>query len=218
MNARLIVGANRIDRVIENAENLLLRYRESGDIGYEYLKYQPTTPSNVLLPEDLAVTLLVNSRAGYRAFQSLRDHGKMLVLDALPVKSLEETTDSELKDVARIIATVAGWSGFGASLATKVLHKKRPTLIPVLDNQAIFGAYMNSNWPAQRSTQDSIKAQVMIEQGLTWIRYDLLRPENRDAWPLLQEVEPNYSLIEIFDSVWWMHFRDAEPVKNQVSA
>ena len=64
MNARLVVGAKQIDRVIENVDDLLHLYRQHGDIGYEYLKYQPITPNNVLLPEDLAVTLLVNSRAG----------------------------------------------------------------------------------------------------------------------------------------------------------
>ena len=46
---------------------------------------------------------------------------------------------------------MAQWPGFAASVATKVLHKKRPGLIPVLDNQA-FGAYMNPNWP-QNCTQ-----------------------------------------------------------------
>jgi putative NADH-flavin reductase len=32
-------------------------------------------------------------------------------------------------------------------VATKVLHKKRPKLKPILDNEAIFGAYMNPKWP-----------------------------------------------------------------------
>jgi hypothetical protein len=36
---------------------------------------------------------------------------------------------------------MTSWPGFGASVATKTLHKKRPALIPVLDNMAIFGAY-----------------------------------------------------------------------------
>ena len=36
---------------------------------------------------------------------------------------------------------MTSWPWVGASLATKTLHKKRPALIPVLDNMAIFGAY-----------------------------------------------------------------------------
>ena len=42
--------------------------------------------------------------------------------------------------MAAVIAHIANWPGFGASLATKVLHKRFPALIPILDNQAIFGA------------------------------------------------------------------------------
>jgi len=212
----LVVGANQIDRIIENPVNLLVEYRKIGNTGYEYLKYQPNKPtrSNVLLPEDLAVTLLVSSRAGYRAFQSLRDFGKTIDLDSLPHKALEQISDNELSYVAQVISKIANWKGFGASLATKVLHKKRPDLIPILDNQAIFGAYMNPNWPDIRSSQDTIKNLKTIEKALRSIRYDLVRPENILMWPELKEVEPTNSLIEIFDSVWWVYFRDKEPVKK----
>lgn len=216
MNTNLVVGANQIDRIIENPVNLLGKYRKNGDTGYEYLKYQPTipTPGNALLPEDLAVTLLVSSRAGYRAFQSLRDCGKTIDLDNLPHKALEQISDNELSYIAQVIAKIANWKGFGASLATKVLHKKRPDLIPILDNQSIFGAYMNPNWPDKSSSQDTIKNPKTIEKALRWIRYDLVRPENSTVWPLLKKVEPTYSLIEIFDSVWWVYFRVIEPVKK----
>jgi len=216
MFTNLVVGANQIDRIIENPVNLLVEYRKIGNTGYEYLKYQPNKPtrSNVLLPEDLAVTLLVSSRAGYRAFQSLRDFGKTIDLDSLPHKALEQISDNELSYVAQVISKIANWKGFGASLATKVLHKKRPDLIPILDNQAIFGAYMNPNWPDIRSSQDTIKNLKTIEKALRSIRYDLVRPENILMWPELKEVEPTNSLIEIFDSVWWVYFRDKEPVKK----
>lgn len=140
-NTRLVLGSGKIDRIIDNADDLLLDYRE--DIGYAYLQYHPLTPANKLVPEDLAVTLLVNSRAGYRAFQSLQAYAETINLETLPQKPLERISDNELKAVAEAIATVANWPGFAASMATKVLHKKRPDLVPMLDNQAIFGAYMN---------------------------------------------------------------------------
>jgi hypothetical protein len=41
-------------------------------------------------------------------------------------------------------------------VATKVLHKKRPKLIPSLDNEAIFGAYMNPKWPEKLASTDSV--------------------------------------------------------------
>jgi hypothetical protein len=204
----LVLGAGKIDRIIGEADHLLLAYREN--TGYAYLKYHPITPGNRLVPEDLAVTLLVNSRASYRAFQSLQEHAETISLETLPQRPLEQISDDELKVIAETIAKAANWPGFAASMATKVLHKKRPDLIPILDNQAIFGAYMNPKWPEQLSLQDSIKSQSQIEQALNWIRFDLLRPENANVWPMLKNIEPIHSLIQIFDSVWWMYFRSKE--------
>jgi hypothetical protein len=99
----------------------------------------------------------------------------------------------------------------GASLATKTLHKKRPALIPILDNQAIFGAYMNPDWPRKRSLADTIKAVARIKEALDWITEDLTRPENTVTWPELQAIEPDRSRIELFDMIWWMYFRRVEP-------
>ena len=56
-----------------------------------------------------------------------------------PLTPLEEST-SQLRDLPpATIAVVASWPGFAVSVATKVLHKKRSVLIPILDNEAIFG-------------------------------------------------------------------------------
>ena len=107
---------------------------------------------------------------------------------------------------------MTSWPWVGASLATKTLHKKRPALIPVLDNQAIFGAYMNPLWPEKRSLADSVKAVPRIKEALDWITEDLTRPENESVWPQLQAIEPTRSRIELFDMIWWMYFRQVEPV------
>jgi hypothetical protein len=97
-------------------------------------------------------------------------------------------------------------------LATKTLHKKRPGLIPILDNQAIFGAYMNPLWPGKRSLMDTIKAVPRIKEALDWIAADMTRFENASVWPQLHAIEPERSRIELFDMVWWMYFRQVEPV------
>jgi Family of unknown function (DUF6308) len=167
-----------------------------------------------VLPEDLAVTLLPNSRAGYRAFRSIYQHGSEIDLTALPAVPLEQTSENERGRIAEIIATVASWSGFAAFLATKILHKKRPDLIPILDNQAIFGAYMYPNWPRQRSSRESVKDRDHIQKAIDWIAIDLCRLENQSAWLILQEIEPTRTRIQLFDSVWWMYLRKLEPVKQ----
>jgi hypothetical protein len=87
-----------------------------------------------------------------------------------------------------------------------ILHKKRPKLIPILDNMAIFGAYMNPLWPERRALDETIKSVPRIKEALDWIAHDLTRPENTSAWPCLEEIEPDRSRIELFDMVWWMYF------------
>jgi hypothetical protein len=209
----LTFGAGRIDRRVPDVEGLLRDWREKEkDFGQLYLEHKPATPGDELLVEDLAATMLVNSRVAARAATSVYRYGATIDLRSLPSHALEETTDAERQRVADIIGTMTSWPWVGASLATKTLHKKRPALIPILDNQAIFGAYMNPLWPARRSFMDTIKAVPRIKEALDWIAADIRRPENESVWSQLHTIEPKRSRIELFDMVWWMYFRQVEPV------
>jgi len=209
----LIFGAGKLDRRVEDVEGLLREWRvKEREWGQLYLEYEPVTPRHRVLVEDLAVTMLINSRVSARAATAVYKHGAALDLGSLPAKALEETTDGERQAVASLIGTMASWPWLGASVASKTLHKKRPVLIPILDNQAIFGAYMNPLWPEKRSLADTIKAVPRIKEALDWIAEDLTRPENESIWTQLQGIEPERSRIELFDMVWWMYFRQVEPV------
>jgi Family of unknown function (DUF6308) len=182
------------------------------DYGQLYLEFEPVTPRDRVLVEDLAATMLINSRVAAPAATSVYRNGAEVDLRSLPDKGLDETTDDERQLVADVIGTMTSWPWVGASLATKTLHKKRPALIPILDNQAIFGAYMNPLWPEKRSLTETIKAVPRIKEALDWIAYDLTRSENELVWPELQAIEPKRSRIELFDMIWWMYFRQVEPV------
>jgi Family of unknown function (DUF6308) len=209
----LIYGAGKLDRRVEGVEDLLREWRvREADWGQLYLEFKPATPLDVLLVEDLAVTMLINSRVAGQAAAAVLRNGSSLELPALPDKPLEETTADERRRLADMLGTMTSWPWVGASLATKTLHKKRPHLIPVLDNQAIFGAYMNPRWPAERSSMDTIKSTARIREALEWIAYDLTRPENGEAWRSLSEIEPERTRIELFDCIWWIYFRRLEPV------
>ena len=210
----LVYGAGKIDRPVRDAERLVHDWRvKERDWGQLYLAYEPSTPMDRVLVEDLAVTMLVNSRVTAQAAMSLHANGASLDLSALPDKALEETSDEERFLVATLIGTMTNppWVGFGASVATKTLHKKRPALIPILDNRAIFGAYMNSAWPEKPSLDVTIKAVPRIKEALDWIAIDVSRSENESVWAHLQAVEPDRSRIELFDMVWWMYFCEVEP-------
>ena len=212
----LVLGGGIIDRQLAEPERLLLAYQE--DEGRRYLEQTPITPHDRIVPEDLAVTLLLNSRVGWKAYKSIQDLGPSIDLSTLPPVALEATSASQRDAVASLIGEVVRWPGFAASVATKVLHKKRPALIPVLDNQAIFGAYMNAQWPDSRSRADSVWAIGTVRDALERISYDLTRAENAAAWVGLQSVEPERSAIELLDMVWWSYFRRLEPVGSGVVA
>jgi len=203
----LIFGAGELDRRVVEVESLLREWREKErDFGQLYLEYEPTTPRDRVLVEDLAVTMLINSRVEARQAMGVFRNGATLDLSCLPEKPLGETTDEERQLIAEVIGTMTTWPGIGASVATKTLHKKRPTLIPVLDNMAIFGAYMYAPWPKEPARADTIKAVQRIKQALDWIAVDVTRADNEATWERLHAIEPERSRIELFDMVWWMYF------------
>jgi hypothetical protein len=212
----LVFGAGRHDRTVDQVEDRLIRYRK--DVGLDYLDYRPATALDRLYPEDLAVTILISSRVGASAFKSVQLNGPSLHFADLPQVSLETSSEAERDITADFIARMTSWPGFGASVATKVLHKKRPDLIPILDNQAIFGAYMFPLWPGKKSLLDTIKSRERIKEGLDWIHHDLNRAENIEIWPRLAEIEPSRTRNELFDMVWWIYFRDNEPVVGSPAA
>lgn len=144
---------------------------------------------------------MVNARFGATAALSVVQHGADLGLKTLPNCTLESSRDDERQRVAELVAMVARWRGFGTSTATKVLHKKRPALIPILDNQAIFGAYLDPRWPGRRSGQDSVYGVQLVRAALDRLVVDLTRHENQRAWQVLAHMEPGRSRIELFDMV-----------------
>jgi hypothetical protein len=191
-----------------------LRGFRAQDGGYAYIEYEPQTPPDRLLPEDLAVTLAFNSRASGTAFRSLMRRAADLDLSVLPDKCLHETTSRERETIAGVICEVTTWEGFQASLATKTLHKKRPALIPVLDNRAIFESYLNPQWPTRRTVGDSIRSRTLITIALEAMVRDLTDDSNAPTWKALREVDPRLTRVEALDMVWWMHFRSMEPVRR----
>lgn len=210
----LIFGAGKLDRRVPDVERLLADWREKErDFGQLYLEHESATPRDRVLVEDLGVTMLINSRVDARQAMGVFRNGATLNLSRLPDKSLGETTDRERQVVADVVATMTTWPGVGASVATKLLHKKRPELIPILDNMAIFGAYMYPLWPEKRARADTIKAVARIKEALDWIAEDLTRSENTSVWLQLHAIEPARSRIDLFDMIWWMYFRQVEPAR-----
>jgi len=199
-------------RQIAGCAMKLRRFRE--DEGYAYISHQPNTPPDRLFPEDLAVTLAFNSNAGWRAFASLVKHVHEVDLSKLPDKALHESGPEERERIIELISQMTKWPGFATSLATKVLHKKRPHLIPVLDNRAIFESYLEERWPDRHTTGETVRDPGRVRQALDAIVADVNAPANAGTWQALTKVDPRLTRIEVLDMVWWMHFREVEPVEG----
>ena len=203
----LVFGQGECERVVPNVEQLLATWhKDERDAGQLYLEYVPVTPRDRLVVEDLSVTLLISSQLRPQAATSVCRHGATLDFGSLPDKALEETSDDDRQILAELIGTIASWPYLGASTATKALHKKRPALIPILDNMAIFGAYMNPLWPENAAGAETVYAVTRIKEALDWITSDLTRSENEAVWMHLEEIDPERSRIELFDMVWWPYF------------
>ena len=95
----LTVGVGHIERVISDAGGLLCQYRE--DIGLITWITNSILPANKILPEDLAVTLLMNSRVGWRAFQSLQEKGHIQAL-ILPFFLISHLNKPQTKSANRL--------------------------------------------------------------------------------------------------------------------
>ena len=161
--------------------------------------------------------MLPAHRSKGATFVSMMRRSSEANLAPLPKNALADTTREEREDLADFLASICRWPAFGASMATKVLHKKRPALIPVLDNAAIFGAYMNPAWPDSPATKskayvEGVKDAPRIREALDAITRDLTRPQNCQTWIALAHLQPDRALVEIFDMVWWVHFRRHDPV------
>lgn len=103
----LIFGAGKLDRRIAEVESLLGDWREKErDFGQLYLEHEPSTPRDRVLVEDLAVTMLVNSRVEARQAMGVFRNGPTLDLSVLPDKVLGETTDGERQIVAEVVAAI----------------------------------------------------------------------------------------------------------------
>ena len=68
----LLYGAGKVDRLVADAEALLRDWRErERDHGQLYLEFEPVTPRDRVLVEDLAATMLINSRVAAPAATSV---------------------------------------------------------------------------------------------------------------------------------------------------
>lgn len=212
--ASLVLGGHVIADVERLARRFLTCRRETG---YDYYSYSSSRTDDVSI-SDVAVTLGMNSGVTGVAFRTILEHGPAIteVLSAVPTNlALEDGTcgSVELDTMVELVTfttnvgrntearRVAGLepfpTGIGVSVATKLLHKKRPELLPVLDNQAIFVSYLGEKEPDWRNCGPAVC------RALEAIQRDLRHPSNEVGWAALSTQWPWLTRVELFDIIWW---------------
>jgi hypothetical protein len=206
-------------RRVSDADALIRQFESCAlETGRDYLDYPCWEPDRVV-PEDLAVTLAMNSLATGMAFRTLARHSEEMTaaLAGVPKDVHLASASREVFDAvteAVVVMTGAGRNeatrraagleplanGVGVSVATKLLHKKRPGLIRILDNQAIFRDYLGvGEPPAGRRGRSS------VSMALEAIQADLARAENVMEWQTLEATFPRRTRLQLLDMAWWIH-------------
>lgn len=203
MALRLTVGRHTLSDVAV----LLDYYEEEVRHGPAYYRHQPTTDPNTVTLEDLGAAVLLEGQPRSRAARTLVD--APLDLRDVPDRALHETTAEERDRITDVILQLVGQrgSGFGSSLATKVLHKKRPATIPILDNQAVFATLCSDQWqPGTLPRGKTARSRAAIAGALATIHGVVTDPRNINVWSELEDRTP-FTRVEVFDMVWWAFVR-----------
>jgi hypothetical protein len=202
--------------VVETPDQLLLDYLDVRN-GYSYPAYDTleTNGSSELVDGDLLAPLLLGAHIDSGRFALLREMLPALEAVAdLPEVDLQDADDDHVLCVAGLFGILdepryAG-RGIRGTIVSKVLHRKRPELVPLYDSR-IFEAYTAPG--AIPRTTDRAWQQFMLEL-CTQMRDDL-RAE-ADAFAALQQLADDegspLTQLRILDILVW---RSAEASREQ---
>jgi hypothetical protein len=161
---------------IERPYDRLLTFCRGEFIYYDAI---PSRDPNRIEPLDVLVTVAVNAFSNataskiYRVHQGLRDNCEPL-LPAIPEDADLIDLDRWREPLRELLHAAVQADQVLLPVATKVLHRKRPFLIPMLDN-VILRHYFRA--PEQKqllaATQNKVKAAGVAVEGLDLFSADL---------------------------------------------
>lgn len=194
---------------VEEPEDLLLAYIEP-DGAYAYPAYDTlvTNGTAELVDGDLLAPSLLGAHVDYARFVLLK---RMLPslregMSALPPTPLEDTDDAGIAVVARCFAIldepIYARAGARGTIVSKVLHRKRPDLIPLYDSR-IWTAYTISGAIGRGSHRPWVEVMQALCHSM---RADLVH--NRAEFLALQRTAADkgadVTLLRILDILVWM--------------
>ena len=145
---------------------------------YDYYDAVPSRVPERIEPIDVLATVAVNAFFGANATAIRRVHRDLAthcdtLLPTIPPDADLLVFDPSLARVHVLLDAAIQSRGVLIPVATKVLHRKRPNLIPILDN-VVLGHYLHA--PAAKlpaSTQDKARAASAAVGALRRFRDDL---------------------------------------------
>lgn len=130
-----------------------------------YEKYdEPFVPQdNVLTRSDVLISRKIIARTGDRVIEDvLKKAGPInAALSGVPISANLADNDPPWDALAKLYSTLVTIPNIRISRATKILHKKRPCLIPILDNEV--AKYLRSLEPSL--TTDRIAEGLALTQS-----------------------------------------------------
>lgn len=169
--------------------------------------YRPPTMLNdqpdAIVFGDLAWGTLLEGRPSSTAAQQLL-RARAIDISRVPSSPLGELSDYQCDAVVAGIRELAKLDGIRSALATKVLHPKRRASVPILDNQAIYGAFMTLGFvPGDAYKGYGTRQETKIKGALLKVRECLRDETNTRGWSVLENNYPDLKRVELFDMVWW---------------
>lgn len=202
---------------LEDPAALVHWYNGPGTDGKPNVKHGPkyyaaTSPtlgaSDSIGFADLPWAVLLDGRPHGDSAEHLLTLSPVSIANIPSAVPLHASTAGQRASIGSVIQAICGWRT-GCPIASKMMHPKRRELVPVLDNQAIFGAFAHRSWrkwdpPKSVST---VKTAAKVAPALELI-FDAVSDEaNAECWAALEKAWPDYTRIQLFDQCWWACLR-----------
>jgi hypothetical protein len=198
---------------IDDGEQLLLRYLDPAG-GYAWPSYDTlvTNGSVELVGADLLAPVLLGAHLDVPRFRLLNDLlPELSAVAELPPVALQDATDEQVDQVAALFSVVDRETyrrkGVKGTILSKVLHRKRPDLVPLYDSR-IYAGY-TADGVIQRESHREWQGFMAIL--LRHMRADLQREamaidELRDVARTERGAE--LTALRILDILVWMSLDD----------
>lgn len=205
--ATLVVGGMRVDRAA--ARSFARRYLDP-DTGWAYPAYDGYDPARArgpLVDTDFLAPVLLNVRLSIATYRNLLQVQSELQekLDRLPNHSLLQATGQDIELVADLYSVIDADRTHGARATTlsKVLHRKRPDLVPLYDAQVRYTYMGCPNAPVGPGGRSRPWRKMMVEL-IPAMWYDL-----EAECPFYEEIagyatNPAITALRALDIIaWW---------------